>query len=120
MLITRLRLDLATQLRVVTTLETLKEADDDANSPQRERRRIGRSVVDRRVRVNTFVKGKPTSVYGRIRDISREGMGAVIPCSLDIDEQATLEFSLGDGHEGTVSAFVCHRKGFYYGFDFIS
>jgi hypothetical protein len=119
-LITRLRRDLATQLRAVTTLETLKTADEDANSQQRERRRIGRSGIDRRVRVNTFLKDKPTCFYGRIRDISPGGIGAVIPCALSIDEQVTLEFSLEDGHAGTVSAIVRHRQGFHYGFDFIS
>jgi PilZ domain len=120
MLITRLRRDLATQLRVGTTLETLKKADGHANSPQRERRRSERADIDRRVRVNTLLKGKSTCFYGRIRDISQEGMGAVIPCSLSIDEQVTLEFSLEDGHESTVSAIVCHCQGFHYGFDFVS
>jgi PilZ domain len=119
-LITRLRRDLATQLRVVTTLETLKQADDNTNSAQRNRRRIERSDIDRRVRVSIVLKGKPSCVFGRIRDISQDGIGAVIPCSLSIDEQVALEFSLGDGSIGTMSAIVRHRQGFHYGFEFIS
>lgn len=119
-LITRLRRDLATQLRVITTLEVLKKPDHDVNSPREERRRVRRSGLDRRLRVNTFHEGKPTCVYGRIRDISEDGMGAVIPCSLNTGEQVTLEFSVEDGHEGIVSAIVRHRQGFHYGFDFVS
>lgn len=119
-LITRLRRDLATQLRVVTTLEALEKSDANGKSSQIERRRAERSRVDRRVRVNTFSQGKPTCFLGRIRDISEHGMGAVIPCSLSIDEQVTLEFSLEDGHEGTATAIVRHRQGFHYGFDFVS
>ena len=60
MLITKLRRDLATQLRVVTTLELLKQADDEAPSPRKERRRIRRSGLDRRVRINTLHQGKST------------------------------------------------------------
>ncbi len=120
MLITRLRRDLGTQLRVITTLEILKKADDDANNPQKERRRIRRSGLDRRVRINTFHQGKPICIHGRIRDISEGGMGTVVPCSLSIDEQVTLEFTMEDGHESTVPAIVRHRRGFHYGFGFVS
>jgi hypothetical protein len=122
-LIARLRREIATQLRVVTTLETLetlKKAGDKASSPQAERRRTWRSDIDRRIRVNFVLQGKPTRIYGRMRDVSRDGIGAVIPCYLSIDEKVTLEFSLEDGHEGTASAIVSHRHGFHYGFEFIS
>jgi hypothetical protein len=119
-LITKLRRDLATQLRVITTLEILKKPDHDGNRPPTERRRIRRSGLDRRLRVNTLHEGKPSFVYGRIRDISEDGLGAVIPCSLNPGEQVTLEFSVEEGHEGSVSAIVRHRQGFHYGFDFVS
>jgi hypothetical protein len=120
MLITRLRRDLAIQLRAGTTLEALKKIDGNANSPHDERRHFRRLGVDRRVRVNSSHEGKPICVHGRIRDISEEGMGAVIPRSLSINEQVTLEFSIENGHEGIVSAIVRHRRGFLYGFDFVS
>jgi hypothetical protein len=118
-LIKRLRRDLATQLGVITTLEMLKK-DDDANCRQKERRRIPRSGLDRRLRVTKAQQGKQACFHGWIRDITEEGMGAVVPCSLNIGEQVTLEFSAGDGLEGTVSAIVRHRQGFHYGFDFDS
>jgi len=119
-LITRLRRDLATQLRVVTTLEALKKVDGEANRPQNERRHLRRLGVDRRVRVNSVHEGKATCVHGRIRDISENGMGAVIPCALALNQQVTLEFSMEEGREDTVSATVRHRRGFLYGFDFVS
>jgi len=111
-LITRLRRDLATQLRVVTTLEALKKVDGEANRPQNERRHLRRLGVDRRVRVNSVHEGKATCVHGRIRDISENGMGAVIPCALALNQQVTLEFSMEEGREDTVSATVRHRRGF--------
>ena len=117
MLIKKLRRDLAIQLGVISTLEILNKTSD-ANSPRKERRRIRRSGLDRRLRVNISQQGKQNCVYGWIRDISEEGMGAVVPCSLNIGEQVTLEFSVEDGLEGTVSATVRHRQGFHYGFDF--
>ena len=118
-LIGGLRRDLATQLRVITTLETLKKSDDDTLVPRKERRRIPRSRIDQRVRVNIFDKGEASCVHGRIRDISESGLGAVIPHALAIGEQVTLEFSVERGQEGTVAAVVTHRQGFHYGFDFV-
>lgn len=119
-LITRLRRDLATQLGIITTLETLKKTDDEANGPQSERRRLERAGLDRRLRVKTLHHGNRACEHGRIRDISEAGMGAVIACSLTVGQQVTLEFSLADGYEASVSALVCHRQGFYYGFEFVS
>lgn len=118
-LIARLRRDLATQLGVIATLETLKRTDE-AKSPQTERRHLERLGLDRRVRVNSLHHGNQPWQHGRIRDISEAGIGAVIPCSLSVGEQVTLEFSLEDGHQGSVTAEVCHRQGFYYGFEFVS
>jgi hypothetical protein len=118
-LISKLRRELAMQLRVVTTLETLRKADDEDLSLQTDRRQLRRVGIDRRVRLTSVYKGKPICVEGRIRDISENGIGAVFPCSLSIDEQVTLEFSLENDQQDSVSAVVRHRRGFLYGFDFI-
>jgi two-component system, cell cycle response regulator len=101
------------------TPETLNNAHGDANSSHQERR-CRRSGLDRPLQVNIFHQGKPSLVHGRVRDIGEEGMGAMIPCSLHIDEQVTLEFSMEDRHEYTVSAVVRHGQGFHYGFEFLS
>ena len=120
LLITRLRRDLAIQLRAGTTLEALRKIDGNADNPHNERRHFRRLGIDRRVRVNGFHQGKPTCVHGRIREIGEDGIGAVIPCALAINEVVTLEFSIENGREDTVSAIVRHRRGFLYGFDFVS
>jgi hypothetical protein len=119
-LTSRSRRELSTRLRVLTTLETLDKADEDRYSQQKESRRMQRSGLDRRVRVSAFRKGKQTFVHGRIRDISAEGMGAVIPCSLSVDEQVTLEFAMDDGGKFNVPALVRHCQGFQFGFEFLS
>lgn len=94
------------------TLETLSEALGDANGSQKERKYIRRSGLDRPLHVNTFLQGKPILVHGRVRDISEDGIGAAIPCSLQIDEQVTLTFFMDDSHECTVSAVVRNCQGF--------
>lgn len=119
-LISKLRGDLALHLRVVTTLEALKAADDDPSGLGMERRRIRRFCLDRLVRVTTTRHGKPTTFLGRMRDISESGMGVVIPGLLLIREQVTLQFYLEEGREDTVSAIVRHRKGFLCGFGFVT
>jgi two-component system, cell cycle response regulator len=103
-----------------STIETLNKAHGDANSSQKGRRHIRLSGLDRLLQVKTFHQGKPTSIHGRIRNISEDGMGTVISCPLQIDEQVTLIFSMEDGHDCTVSAIVRHYQGMYCGFKFIS
>ncbi len=118
LLMKRLRRDLASQLGVITALESLKEFDEPS-LPRTERRRARRSGLDRRLCVNSSHEGKPTTVFGRIRDISEDGLGAVIPCSLLIGQEVTLEFGMGEMEEIEVKAVVRHRRSFHYGFGFI-
>ena len=116
-LIKRLRRELATQLGVISAFESLQQSDQTVG-PRVERRRMRRSGLDRRLRVNSMSQGKSTPVYGRIRDICEDGLGAVIPCSLHIGERVTLEFCIEDADECAVEALVRHRKSFHYGFEF--
>jgi len=85
-----------------------------------ERRRARRLPLDRRVRVKTIQQGKEVRIHGWTRDISADGLGAVVPCSMALDERVTLEFSVDGAKEGTATAYVRHRQGFYYGFDFLT
>lgn len=117
LLMKRLRRDLAAQIGVMTALESLKEPEE-SSAARVERRRVRRSGLDRRLCVNSVRDGKPTAVFGRIRDISEIGLGAVIPCSLLIGEEVTLEFAVDDEEEIEVKAIVRHRKSFHYGFEF--
>jgi len=87
---------------------------------QKELRRILRSGFDRRLQVKALHEGKPTLLHGRIRNISPDGIGAVIPCSLQVNEQVTLTFAMENGHPCSVSAVVRHCQGLRSGFKFIS
>lgn len=100
--------------------EDLEQVDGNHNELQDEQRRILRSGFDRRLQVKAFHQGKPTLLHGRIRNISPDGIGAVVPNSLQIDEHVTLTFAIESGHECTVSAVVRHCQGLRSGFKFIS
>ena len=113
----KLRRDLAAQVGLINALESLRMSDDD-DTPRAERRRVRRSGLDRRLCVTSVHDGKPSAIYGRIRDICEDGLGAVIPCSLRIGEEVTLQFSVDDGGDTEVKAVVRHRKSFHYGFEF--
>lgn len=115
----KLRRDLAIQIGVINALESLK-VDEEEDAVRAERRRMRRSGLDRRLCVNTLHQGKPSAVYGRIRDICEDGLGAVIPCALHIGEEVTLQFAVDDYQETEVKAVVRHRKSFHYGFEFTS
>ena len=95
---------------------------DFGNPPelQNEMRRILRSGFDRRLQVKALHEGKPTLLHGRIRNISPDGIGAVIPCSLQVNEHVTLTFAMENGHPCSVSAVVRHCQGLRSGFKFIS
>lgn len=113
----KMRRELASQIGVINALESLR-AVDDASTPRAERRRQRRSGLDRRLCVNSTHQGKPSYIYGRIRDICEDGLGAVIPCSLRIGEEVSLQFAVDDYQESEVKAVVRHRKSFHYGFEF--
>jgi hypothetical protein len=100
--------------------ESIPECCADGNNLQKDLRRILRSGLNRRLQVRTFHQGKPTLLHGRIRNISQEGIGAVVPCSLQVNEHVALTFAMEDGRESTVSAVVRHCQGLRSGFKFIS
>ena len=100
--------------------EDLRQESGDHAEPQNEQRLILRSGVDRRLQVKALHEGKPTLLHGRIRNISPDGIGAVIPCSLQVNEQVTLTFAMENGHPSSVSAVVRHCQGLRTGFKFIA
>jgi diguanylate cyclase (GGDEF)-like protein len=97
-----------------------KEDSGDAIHLQTDLRRNLRSGLSRRLQVRAFHQGRPTLLHGRIRNISQEGIGAVVPCSLQIDEHVALTFAMEDSRQATVSAVVRHCHGLRSGFKFIS
>jgi c-di-GMP-binding flagellar brake protein YcgR len=86
--------------------------------PKTERRDWWRWTVQTFLGVRCEPDQKP--IYGRTRDLSNKGMGAVIPASLEPGDEVTLEFALNpDEPAMTVTAVVRHRRCFHYGFEFI-
>lgn len=102
-----------------TSPEPPMEPSTDTANLQKELRHMLRSGLNRRLQIRTFHQGRPTLFHGRIRNISQDGMGAVVPCSLQINEYVALTFAMEDGRECTVSAVVRHCQGLRSGFKFI-
>ncbi|MGC2209871.1 MAG: diguanylate cyclase [Candidatus Korobacteraceae bacterium] len=100
--------------------EAPKQDFGNPSQLQNEMRRIVRSGFNRRLRVRAMHEGKPTLLHGRIGNISPEGIGAIIPCSLQVSEQVTLTFAMENGPPSSVSAVVRHCQGLRSGFQFIS
>ena len=115
----RLRRKLAMQIATVATLEAMRTTPTETTSDQTERRHWLRHKVDERVRVIVSEDGKDRHLYGRITDISENGIGAVIPDSLNLAAVVIVEFSLQKSGEFVMQAVVRHRRGFRYGFDFV-
>lgn len=58
---------------------------------------------------------------GHCRDLSEGGLGALIAQDLDPGEVASLTFSLpGMSQQWKVRAVLRHRRGYHYGFEFLS
>jgi len=104
----------------VGTQESPNEDVGDAKNSTSKRGRIRRSGLDQPLQVQIFQRGKLTLIHGRMRDISEDGMGAEISCSLHKNDHVTLTFSLDDGQECTVPAVVQQCQGFRCGFEFVS
>jgi hypothetical protein len=116
--IARLRRQLSMQVATVATLEALKPLSPEERRGQKERRRWQRLQVDELLKVIARMEGKERQVYGRVRDISENGLGAVIPDTLNPGDTVTLTFALTKSASFTLIAIVRHRRGFHYGFEY--
>ncbi|MFB3815769.1 MAG: PilZ domain-containing protein [Terriglobales bacterium] len=115
--ITRLRRQLTSQLGLIAALDVLNAPAADTDSPFAERRRLPRSRFDQQLWLTT-VDGRTTNIQGRIRDITEQGLGAIIPEPLQRDSVVTLKFAV-DGCDLAIKAVVRYRRGIHYGFEFI-
>ena len=74
-----------------------------------------RYLLDLRI----VVRAKETFL-GRTKDIAEGGLGATIPCDINIGEIVELELQLPDATEPLkIKAEVRYRHGFQYGFKFV-
>lgn len=118
--ISRMRRELASQIGMLSTLEVLRPPNPVEEVQQHNRRKAPRFLFDARLKV-TMKANIKRQVFGRTRDISETGMGAVIADPLEPGDRVILEFPVvGQDHPVVVHAVVCYRRGFHHGFELLA
>lgn len=91
------------------------------NNPDRRRRRHLRYRDGFRVNVNYFQDDQYQKIGAHCRDISEAGIGILLAAELNCGEVTGLSFSLpGSALPWEVRAVVRYRRGYQYGFEFLS
>ena len=118
--ISRMRRDLASQIGMLSTLEVLRPPNPVEEIQQHNRRKSPRFLYDSRLKV-TRLSDPKKPVFGRSRDLSETGLGAVIADPLEPGERVILEFPV-DFRERplVIHAVVCYRRGFHHGFELLA
>ena len=118
--IARMRRELASQIGMLSTLEVLRPPNPIEESQQHNRRKAPRFLYDARLKV-TKLSNPKKPVFGRSRDLSETGLGAVIADPLEPGDRVILEFPV-DFREGplVIHAVVCYRRGFHHGFELLA
>jgi hypothetical protein len=87
----------------------------------RRRRRHPRYRADFRVTVNHLLGSGYQKLEGHCRDLSEAGIGILLATELNVGEVAGLSFSLpASALRWEVRAVVRYRRGYHYGFEFLS
>ena len=83
-------------------------------------RQCNRYRLDGRVAITVFRPAGKFNFWGRISDVSEGGMGAIVSGEVEPGEFVLLQFSLSSSsHILELRARVCHRLGYYCGFEFL-
>lgn len=91
------------------------------NQVDRRRRRHARYRGDFRVNVSCLQGNHYQKLEGHCRDLSESGIGILLAAELDGGEVAGLSFSFpGSDLLWDVRAVVRYRRGYQYGFEFLS
>jgi len=118
--ISRMRRELASQIGMLSTLEVLRPPDPIEEIQRHNRRKAPRFLLDARLKV-TMRSNPKRQVFGRTRDISETGLGAVIADPLESGERVILEFPvIFQDKPVIVHAVVCYRRGFHHGFELLA
>lgn len=92
-----------------------------AKQVDRRRRRHPRYRADFRVTVSCFLGDNYQKIEGHCKDLSEAGIGVLLAVELSAGEVAGLSFSLpGSELLWEVRAVVRYRRGYHYGFEFLS
>jgi hypothetical protein len=117
--ISGMRRNLASQIGMLSTLEALRPPNSVEEVQRYNRRKSPRFFLDARLKVS-LLKTPKKQVFGRTRDISESGLGAVIADPLESGERVLLEFPVEFQDQPlTVDAVVCYRRGFHHGFELL-
>ena len=92
-----------------------------SNQPDRRRRRHTRYAADFRVGVSYLLENQYQNLEGHCRDLAEAGIGILLAAELNSGEVAGLSFLLpGSALAWEVRAVVRYRRGYQYGFEFLS
>ena len=90
-------------------------------TPDRRRRRYPRYRCEFPVTLSLFCGDEHQQLRAHCRDLSEEGIGLLVAADLTPGEVASLTFSLpGELQPWEVRAVLRHRRGYHYGFEFLS
>jgi len=91
------------------------------HAAERMRRRHARYRCEFPVVVNLLEGKEHHRLNAHCRDISESGIGVLLAEELTLGDVATLSFSLpGVSQPWDVRAVLRHRRGYHYGFEFLS
>lgn len=69
----------------------------------------------------TFLSGnKHQQLEGRCKDLSEAGIGILVASELSVGEVVGLRFTVGEMLPRELRAVLRHRRGYHYGFEFLS
>ena len=90
-------------------------------APDRRHRRFPRFRSHFPVTITLFAGDKYHRMSAQCKDLSEAGIGLLVSTELKMGEVASLNFSPpGSSQIWDVSAVLRHRRGYHYGFEFIS
>lgn len=85
------------------------------------RRRHPRYRADFPVSVTLFAASDRQLFQAHCRDLSQAGMGVIVAAELPLGEVASLSFALPESKlSWEIRAVLRHRRGYHYGFEFLS
>ena len=88
---------------------------------ERRRRRYPRHRSSFQVVVTLFSGGAYQNLNAHCKDLSEAGIGILVAEELTCGEVASLKFTLGESLQTRdVRAVLRHRRGYHYGFEFLS
>lgn len=90
------------------------------NQSERRRRRHPRYRGDFRVEVTLLLGSCYQKLEGHCKDLSEAGIGILLAAELKVGEVGGLSFSLPGALPWELRAVLRYRRGYHYGFEFLS